>query len=110
MFIKLATLDPKYLEDAKNVLIEATKRAPTEAKLFYNLGLLYARTHEVDTAITILKKTVIMKPNYRDARLALAYLYIDKHMNQEAKGELNYILQKIDPDDTISKTQLEELK
>jgi Tfp pilus assembly protein PilF len=110
MFIRLALIDPNYLLPAVSVLEEAVKMAGTDAKLFYNLGLTYARTGQLEKAITLMQKTIELKPNYKDARLAYALLLIDRKENQKAKEELMYILEKIDPNDSITKQTLEEIQ
>ena len=68
MLLKLAQIDPKYLGFAKNTLITATQMAPTDAKLLYNLALVYGRTGEMDESIRIIKKVLEMKPNYKEAQ------------------------------------------
>lgn len=109
LFIKLSSLDPVYLFSAKEVITNAIELAPTDAKLYYNLGLTYARIGELDNAIETLGKTVELKPNYRNARLALGLLYADRGEIKKAKAELEYILEKIDPEDELTRQQLEEL-
>ncbi|MEK7550769.1 MAG: tetratricopeptide repeat protein [Patescibacteria group bacterium] len=76
-YIRLSTDDPKYLINAVATLEEAIKMAPTDAKLYYNLGLAYVRIGQIDRAIEILRKTIEMKPNYNEAKLALEYLLND---------------------------------
>ena len=110
VFIKLSAIDSAYLEKARDALLEALTYAPTEAKLFYNLGLTYLRLGDYDNAVKTLEKTINMKPNYRDARLALALSLIDLGEKTRAKEELNYILEKIAPDDAISRQTLEDIK
>jgi len=110
MYIKLSLIDPKYLLPAVNVLEEAIKMAPTDAKLFYNLALAYVRIGQEDKAISIMQKTIDLKPNYKEARLAYAFFLIEKKEYQKARNELNYILEKIDPTDSLAKQTLEEIK
>lgn len=109
-FIKLSSLDETFLNSAADTLLDALTFAPTDAKLYYNLGLTYLRLGKYEEAIKILKKTVGLKPNYRDARLALALSYIDIGEKVLAKVELNYILEKIEPDDAITRQTLEDIK
>jgi O-antigen ligase len=110
IFVRLSTINPNYLLQARSVLIDAVTYAPTDAKLYYNLGLVYARTGETDQAIETLKKTVELKADYRDARLAYAILLIDKNQNEEARNQLTYILKNIAPDDSLAKQTLEGIK
>lgn len=110
LFFKLTLIDPNYLFDARDTLLSTVKQAPTDAKLFYNLGLTYARIGDIPSALQTLEKTIELKPNYKEARFAYALILIDKKENQKAKEQLQYILEKIDPNDALTKQQLEELK
>lgn len=110
LYIRLSIIDPMYLVGAKETLVEAVKLAPTDAKLFYNLGLTLARLGEIDEAIDIMEKTIEMKADYRDARFARALLLIDVGQNEKAISELSYILEKISPEDELVRLQLEELR
>lgn len=110
IFVMLSSLNPNYLLNARAVLIDAIKYAPTDAKLYYNLGLTYARTGMLDLALSTLKTAVDLKPNYREARLGYAILLIDRKENAEAKTQLEYILKNIDPNDSMAKQQLESIK
>ena len=110
VYIRLFTINPEFLIIAKDTLIEAVKLAPTDAKLIYNLGLTQARIGEIDNALENINKTIGLKSNYREARLAKALLLIDKKDFQKARDELNYILEKLDPNDSIAKQTLEEIK
>lgn len=110
LFIKLSALDAHYLTKAIEAINEAIDLAPTDAKLVYNLGLTYLRTGNTDKALESFEKAIAMKPNYRDARLALALVFIDKGQKPQAKEELNYILKRIDPNDELVKQQLDGLQ
>jgi O-antigen ligase/Tfp pilus assembly protein PilF len=110
VFVRLAIINPQYLLAARDTLEAAIKNAPTDAKLYYNLGLTYARIGEADKALDILKKTIELKANYKEARLAYAFLLIDKRENKEAKAQLEYILKFIDPNDSLTKQTLEGIR
>jgi hypothetical protein len=110
IFVMLSSINPNYLINARDTLIAAITEAPTDAKLYYNLGLIYSRTGETDKAIQTLAKTVELKANYKEARLAYAILLIDEKQNAEAKTQLEYILTNIDPNDSLTKQTLESIK
>ena len=109
LFIKLSSINPDYLFNAKETLVEAIKLAPTDAKLYYNLALTHIRLGEIDEAMAVLEETIAMKSNYRNARLARALLLADKGEVEKAQEELLYILEKIDPEDELVRLQLEEI-
>jgi len=110
IYIRLSGIDETYLFKARDAVLRALKLAPTDAKLKYNLGLVIARVGENDKAITILKETIAMKANYREPRYALALLLIDKNLKTEAREQLNYILEKINPKDEASLKLLKSLQ
>ena len=109
LYIKLSSIDSDYLYSARDTLAEIAPLAPTDAKLFYNLGLTLARTGEGGEAIKILKKAVELKPNFKDARFTIALLEIKNDNLNEARIQLEYILNSIDPEDILPRQQLEEL-
>lgn len=109
LFIKLANLDPKLLIKAEELIKATIAYSPTDAKLYYNLGLVQARLDKINEAISTLENTVKLKTNYRDARFALAILYNRKGLKTKAKDQLNYILESINPQDELVKQQLQEI-
>ena len=110
IYIMLSGIDPNYLVDARDTLITAIAQAPTDPKLYYNLALIYARTGQTGEAIKILQETIRLKANYKEARLAYAILLIGQKENLEAKTQLEYILNFIDPNDSLTKQTLESVK
>jgi tetratricopeptide (TPR) repeat protein len=110
VFVMLASLNPNYLINARETIISAIAQAPTDAKLYYNLALIYARTGQPELARQTLAKTIELKSNYRDARLAYALLLMDNKQNVEAKTQLEYILNNISPEDSLTKQTLESIK
>ncbi len=75
VLLKLASINPKYLGFAKDTLISATEKAPTDAKLLYNLALVYMRTGETDKSIELSEKVIEMKPNYREVKDLLEMIH-----------------------------------
>jgi O-antigen ligase/Tfp pilus assembly protein PilF len=109
-YVKLSTINERYLIPARNSLIEAIKLAPTDAKLYYNLGVANANLGDYQNAAEDLKRAVELKPDYGDARLQYAALLVHLNKNNEAKDQLNYILTKIDPTNSIARQALENIK
>ena len=110
VFITLTAINPNYLLDARDTLIAAIARAPTNAKLYYYLALVYARTGQSDLALSTLQKTIKLKANYEEARYAYALLLINDKKNQEAKTQLEYILKYINPESSTAKEALAGIK
>lgn len=109
IFVFLSDIDPKYQQNALETLRQTVELAPTDAKVAYNLGILYARLKQINTAIETLEHTIELKPNYADARYTLALLYQKQGKIKEAREQLKYILEKINPADTRAKNKLKEL-
>lgn len=107
--IQLSIIDPKLTSDAENSLLTLIQFAPNDAKIYYNLGLLYLRSGNLDKGKNSLEKSVNLKENYRDARLALATAYYKLNEKEKARYQLEYILKKINPNDEDAKIRLEEL-
>jgi Flp pilus assembly protein TadD len=74
--------------------------APTDPKILLNKAVILTQFDRQDEAIEVLKKAIELKPNYREARLNLADLYIKKKEKNLAKEQIDFILNLIpnDPD------------
>ncbi|OGM37479.1 hypothetical protein A3F01_03475 [Candidatus Woesebacteria bacterium RIFCSPHIGHO2_12_FULL_38_11] len=107
--VDLAPLNPNYIISARDTLIEASRLAPTEAKLQYNLSIAHLRVGDYAKAIEVMEKVIDMKPDYRQARYALALMYIDADEKQKAKDQLEYILNNLNRDDVEARRELTEL-
>ncbi|OGY17062.1 MAG: hypothetical protein A3H88_02760 [Candidatus Blackburnbacteria bacterium RIFCSPLOWO2_02_FULL_44_9] len=107
---RLAGIDQSYLGLAVNSLEEAVRLAPTEPSFSYNLGVLYDYQGETEKARKILEKTVELKPNYNEARVGLAKIYIKLEEKQKAFEEVKYVLEKIDPRDEEARQLFDKLK
>ena len=109
VYVTLSSINPNFLILARDTLVDAIKTSPTDAKLYYNLGLTYARTGDMNNALATLKKTIELKSNYKEPRLAYAFLLIQEKQYTEAKVQLEYILKNIDPTDSLTKQTLESI-
>lgn len=110
ILFQISIIDPNFKDKTIESLIEITQLAPTDPKVYYNLGLMYFRSDQLDKAKENFEKSISLKVNYREPHLALATLYSKTNQTDKAKEELNYILQKIDPNDQTAKRQLQELE
>jgi len=110
LFYSLAEIEEKYTQQALESLLMANELAPTDAKIIYNLALVYAKLNQEETAIKTLEEAINLKPNYDQARYALALFYEKKGEINQAKEQLNYILEKINPNYEGAIEKLKTLK
>ncbi len=118
IFYVLAQANPQYFRDALKATQQAYALAPTDAKIAYNLGVIYEQTGDPEKAVRVLSDiTHRIKPDYRDAYYGLALAYhmeaVDKSNNvihpdlqQKAIDQLHAILQHINPNDKQSQELL----
>ena len=107
-YIYLGQINPRYYNDAMNTLLKAMELSPTDAKISFNIGLLYQQTGNIPAALQYLEKTVQLKPNYTVAHLSLAKLYHQENKDDQAKEELNFILENIEPNHGEAKDLLKQ--
>lgn len=115
----LSQINAQYLPLALQALIRAQQLAPTDAKISYNLGLLYAQAGQLDLGVSTLQNTVKLKPDYRDAYYALGLLLhqqavdpknevrvINPEKQQQAVMAMRYILDTLHINDAQVKEAL----
>ena len=110
IYIKLSQIDINYLYKAKDYLEKIIELSPNDAKLYFNLGIIYANSTDTQKAIEIMEKAIYLKENYKQARTSLATLYLKVNEKDEAKEQLEYVLNYIDPNDSSIKEKLNELE
>ena len=104
IYIKLSQVDINHLSYARDYLEKSLLLSPNDAKLYFNLGLIYANSVDTQKAIETLGKAVDLKANYKQARSNLATLYLKENEKDKARQQLEYVLNYIDPkDDAIIK-------
>ncbi len=64
--ILLSDLDPRYLGLAAEALAEATRISPTDPRIPYNLGVIYATLGATPSAIQQFAKALSLKPDFAD--------------------------------------------
>jgi len=67
MFYTLSKIDLNYLKNSLEAVIEGTRLAPTDAKLFFNAGLMFHALGDNRMAKEYLEKALQLKPNYEQA-------------------------------------------
>lgn len=122
-YFQLALLDPKLESKTLETVDKSIKLAPTDPKLLLNKAVIltqfaqagennYEFTESIkkqDEAIESLQKAILLKPNYLEAKLQLAQLYLKSRNTEKAKEEIDYILKMI-PNDPEAIKLLEELE
>ena len=117
IFYLLSQIDPQYNKPALEAIEQAAILAPTDAKVQYNLGVLYGQNGDTQKAIDTLTRTIQLKPDYRDPYFARGLFYrqlavgtgeqvINEEAQQNAVKDMQYILKNIDPTDESAKTTL----
>lgn len=110
VLITLAQIEPTLLIQAQTALVTAIKLAPTDAKLMYNLGLIEISVDQIAAGVKTLAATIVMKPNYEAARVALGKQYEAQHQNQLALEQYQYIYDHITQNNQEINQKLTELK
>ena len=109
IYLMLATIDQKYYQQVLDAMLDAIDLAPTDAKLYYNLGLLYSKIGQTGLAEQALKETVSLKSNYEAARYALGSLYQQTNRPDLAREQYEYILERLNPENLTVKDKLQNL-
>lgn len=108
IFHAFSSFDPEFTPAAIAALQQALALSPTDPKIVYNLAILSGRQNDNLQAIEMLKKTIDLKPNYRDAYWGLYVFYTEAKQLQLARATLEEYLNKVDPNDQQFKQLLEK--
>lgn len=65
-------------EEALTQFLEATNKNPNHFKSFFEQALIYRQKQIHDMAVTCLEQALTIKPKYKDARVLLATLQLEK--------------------------------
>jgi len=109
VFYRLAEIDTGFYQLALESLLKASELAPTDPKIKYNLGLIYATLGQNQQAIKTLEEVITLKPNYEDGRYALALFYEQDKQKDKARKQLEYILKNINPASEKAKEKVKSL-
>lgn len=85
IFYSLAQVNPSYYQQALDAILKAQQLAPTDAKVAYNVGLMYGQTGQYEKSIAALKHTISLKSDYQEAYYALALYYHAAGVNASGK-------------------------
>ncbi|MDP2649475.1 MAG: O-antigen ligase family protein [bacterium] len=85
VFYTLSQVKPAYLPKALDAIKRVNELAPTDAKVSYNLGLLYGQNGGAQKAVEVLEQTIKLKPDYREAYYALGLYYHELAVDKNSK-------------------------
>lgn len=108
-YFSMALLDPAFEEKTLEVVDRSIQLSPTDPKLLHNKGIILSQFDNMKDATASLKMAIDLKPDYRDARLSLADLYIKNNQNDLAKEQLDAVLKQI-PNDPDALKFMEQIK
>jgi O-antigen ligase/Flp pilus assembly protein TadD len=109
VFLLLAQSDKQYYRQAENTLEAALKLSPTDAQLWYNLGIVQQALGKFGEAVQTLEHTVEIKPNYPKARVELGDLLIQLGQVEAGKNQYRFILENLASNDEEVRQKLLEL-
>ena len=109
IFLILATINPDYYNQVLEAFDRGLTLAPTDAKLTYNLGLVYNQMGQSGLAEQLLLQTIELKPNYEAARNSLGSLYEQTNRPELARQQYQYILEFLNPENEVVKERLKLL-
>lgn len=107
-YFEIAAIDPSYEQKSIDVTSYAITLAPTDPKLYYNKALILEQDGKVTEAFQAYDQTLGLKPDYHDAMVSLADLYVNQKQTDKAKAELNQVL-KYFPNDPEATQKLKDL-
>lgn len=66
--LTLATLDPKYNQDAIQTLLKISELSPTDSSNFYHIGILYSQMGRNEESRMAFQKALELRPDYQAAK------------------------------------------
>jgi O-antigen ligase/Flp pilus assembly protein TadD len=99
IYFGFSSVDDRFTTAAIESLEKALSLSPLDPKITYNLAVLYGKLNQNEKSIELLKQTIAMKPNYRDAYFALYVFYLEVKQPNLATAILQEYLNKVDPND-----------
>lgn len=99
IYFGFSEVTQEFVVAAIDSLQKALTLSPSDPKITYNLAVLYGRIGENEKAIELLKQTIQLKPNYRDAYFALYIFYQEVKQPNLARAILKEYLNTVDPND-----------
>lgn len=109
-YMQLAKLNPMWLEKAMGAVDQAKVLSPTDPRPWLMEGKILAFQDQYEPALQSLQKAIDLKPNYLEARSALAQVYELMNNQLAALEQYKYMLENISPDDALLKEKVASLE
>lgn len=109
VFITLAEIDGVLLTEAENTLLAAIDRSPTDAKLWFNLGVVQNGLGKLADAQENLEKAIDFKPDYGAARIQLGQVYEQNQDYDRALEQYQFVLSNLNPNDERALQAVEKI-
>lgn len=114
------SLQSKYITSGIDGLKQAFTYSPTDPKIPYSLAIFYSLLYDdaknisekenyIKQSVDNINLSIKLKTNYRDAYFLKGQLLKKFNQKKEAKETFQYILDKINKDDTDAKKEITEL-
>lgn len=101
-------LEKKDFANAKKLLAGIDESTITDPTIFYNLGVSYMNSKDVDNAIKYFQKSITVDPKFSDGYFQLAVSYIAKNDNAKAVENFKKVIE-VDPGSDNAKEAQEYL-
>lgn len=108
MYYLLATIDPAYLKSAIASLTTAAALAPTDAKIYYLLGLFSQTAGQTSAAVNFFNQAISLKNNYDHAHFALGQIYFNQQQFNLARQHFQTALD-INPKNSQAQDYLNQI-
>jgi len=110
LFLQLSAIDQTYMEMAQELLLDMLGRSPNDPKLWYNLGLTYAKQNDLEEAKKIFQTSVDLKPDYEPPRLGILLICQTQSDRECMDAQSSYILDFINSESELARSIRDQIK
>lgn len=97
-------------ENIDTLYLKVVKLNPTDPKAYYKYALFKQKIGDTQSAINLLQKSLELKADYKEARIALGIIYESLENPEKAREQYLYVLENINPQDQDAIRFLDSLK
>ncbi|MFC1653754.1 O-antigen ligase family protein, partial [Patescibacteria group bacterium] len=109
MLANFGNFKPELLEESETTMKQAIRLAPTDAKLYFSLGLIQLQLEKFEASNTNFQQAIDLKPDYEIARFTYAEFLASQNQIEKAIEQYQYILDHISPNNSKVLEALEKL-